>query len=201
MAFVRNRGDHHAGLAGRVAVGHAPDLVPEQVGYGPGPLRRAGADDHRMTGPREPEGQAAALVPGAAEDADGQAVDGRGFALSHASILPDLPARPTRGTSTREIPRARYLRLRSDRNPPCRYGCADVPFGGTIDTWTPTKWPLSVRYSPPQDGLTGLVPSRAGCGRRPGHREGCCWSARRPKSRGTSPLTWTRKAACPGSPS
>ena len=29
---------------------------------------------------------------------------------------------------------------------PCRYGCAEVPSGGTIDTWTRTKWPLFVRY-------------------------------------------------------
>ena len=83
VALVGHRGDDQAGLTGRRPVGHALDTVPELAGRMCGPFGAAGADDHRVAGPGEPEGQAAALIPGAAEDADDQAVHGRRCVLSH----------------------------------------------------------------------------------------------------------------------
>ena len=76
------------------------DAVPELLRGGLRPLGAAGPDEHLVPGQREPAGQAASLIPGAAEDADDQSVDGRGFALSHGLH----PLRRSGRTSTGSAP-------------------------------------------------------------------------------------------------
>jgi len=68
VAFIGDRGDDQARLAGGVGVGQAAHAVPDLPGDGGRPVVVAGADNHRVPGHREPAGQAASLLPGTAED-------------------------------------------------------------------------------------------------------------------------------------
>ena len=106
VALPRHRGDYHAGAAGGVGVGQAQDAVPDLPRGGGGALGASGPDDHLVPGQRESAGQAASLVPGAAEDADDESVHGRGFALSHAlhPSSPGSPWGPPGGTGGGEPP-------------------------------------------------------------------------------------------------
>ena len=97
VALPRHRGDYHAGAAGGVGVGQALDAVPDLSRGGGGAFGASGPDDHLVPGQRESAGQAASLVPGAAEDADDESVHGRGFALSHGLHLSRCAGQPAKG--------------------------------------------------------------------------------------------------------
>ena len=142
VALPRHRGDYHAGAAGGVGVGQALDAVPDLPRGGGGAFGASGPDDHLVPGQRESAGQAASLVPGAAEDADDESVHGRGFALSHG-LHPSSPGSPggPRGEGGRVAPREQGgLGGSSPRNNTAYgYGCAEGSSRCTIDTWTRTK--------------------------------------------------------------
>src|SRR4029077_9578836 len=91
-----------------------------------GAFGAARPDDYLLPGQREPAGQAASLVPGAAEDADDQSVSGRGFALTHALHPARRRCWPREGDPL-VLPRAaRFATLRTDMA--ARRGVREAPY-------------------------------------------------------------------------
>ena len=134
---------------------------------------------HLLAGEREPVGQAAALLAGAAEDPDDEAGD-----------VGQVVRAGCGGWTGR-----RKRSYRSWGDPPRRpHGC------GTMTPWTPPGSHCSVRFSTAPDGSIARRRSRARCDGRPHSPAGCCSSARRARSRGTSPRTSTTRRVTPACP-
>ena len=80
VSLIRNRDDDDVGRRGHLGIGRPAHrqvaLLAELVRRGLSPAGVPGADDDAVAGEREPPGEAAALVAGAAEDPDGKSGDG-----------------------------------------------------------------------------------------------------------------------------
>lgn len=75
VALPRHRDDDDVAAAGAFGVVGALDAEAQFPRGGLGAVGGPGADDHLLARPGEPVGEAAALVAGAAEDADNEAGD------------------------------------------------------------------------------------------------------------------------------